>query len=128
MMKAVAVAMAAQIMRRILLDQARRRVAAKRGGNVERVNLDGLPDIGGGRRGSWVGCTFSVVREFKMEIPTLKFSTLILCVGLVSELELRCPHTGEGTRAPAGLTISAAASLTAGRECSSFRVTVLSSF
>jgi hypothetical protein len=63
--------MAAQIMRRILLDQARRRVTAKRGGNVERVNLDELPDIGRGRRGSWVGCTFSVVREVKMEIPTL---------------------------------------------------------
>jgi ECF sigma factor len=71
MMKAVAVAMAGQIMRRILLDQARRRVAAKRGGNVERVNLDELPAIVGGRRGGWVGCTFSVVREFKMEIPTL---------------------------------------------------------
>src|SRR6202035_2771009 len=42
-------AVAAQIMRRILLDQARRRVAAKRGGAKPRVDLDEVPDIGSGR-------------------------------------------------------------------------------
>ena len=42
-------AVSAQIMRHILLDRARRRVAAKRGGAAERVNLDELPDISGGR-------------------------------------------------------------------------------
>jgi RNA polymerase sigma factor (TIGR02999 family) len=42
-------AISAQIMRRILLDQARRRVAAKRGGASPRVNLDEIPDIGSGR-------------------------------------------------------------------------------
>jgi RNA polymerase sigma factor (TIGR02999 family) len=42
-------AVSAQIMRHILLDRARRRVAAKRGGDAERVNLDELPDIGSGR-------------------------------------------------------------------------------
>jgi len=42
-------AVSAQIMRRILLDRARRRVAAKRGGVAPRVNLDELPDIGSGR-------------------------------------------------------------------------------
>jgi RNA polymerase sigma factor (TIGR02999 family) len=42
-------AISAQIMRRILLDQARRRVAAKRGGATPRVNLDEIPDIGSGR-------------------------------------------------------------------------------
>jgi RNA polymerase sigma factor (TIGR02999 family) len=42
-------AVSAQIMRHILLDRARRRVAAKRGGDAERVNLDELPDIGGSR-------------------------------------------------------------------------------
>jgi RNA polymerase sigma-70 factor, ECF subfamily len=36
-------------MRRILIDKARRRVAAKRGGDAVCVNLDELPDIGGGR-------------------------------------------------------------------------------
>jgi RNA polymerase sigma-70 factor, ECF subfamily len=38
-------AVAAQIMRRILLDRARSRVAAKRGGNVARINLDDAPDM-----------------------------------------------------------------------------------
>src|ERR1700675_4315731 len=42
-------AVAAQIMRHILLDRARRRVAAKRGGNAERVDLDELPDLSGER-------------------------------------------------------------------------------
>jgi RNA polymerase sigma-70 factor, ECF subfamily len=38
-------AVSAQIMRHILIDRARRRVAAKRGGTAERVNLDELPDL-----------------------------------------------------------------------------------
>src|SRR5258708_1190289 len=42
-------AISAQIMRHILLDRARRRVAAKRGGAAARVNLDEVPDIGSGR-------------------------------------------------------------------------------
>ena len=42
-------AVSAQIMRRILLDRARRRVAAKRGGAAPRLNLDEVPDIGSGR-------------------------------------------------------------------------------
>src|SRR5215208_7805399 len=42
-------AVAAQIMRRILLDRARRRVAAKRGGAAVRLNLDEVPDMGAGR-------------------------------------------------------------------------------
>ncbi len=42
-------AIAARIMRRILLDRARRRMAAKRGGAMQRLNLDEVPDIGSGR-------------------------------------------------------------------------------
>jgi RNA polymerase sigma factor (TIGR02999 family) len=42
-------AVSAQIMRHILLDRARRRIAAKRGGTAERVNLDELPDLSGNR-------------------------------------------------------------------------------
>src|SRR5437660_9679169 len=44
-------AVAAQIMRRILLDAARKRGAAKRGGHSPHVNLEEIPDIGF-RRGS----------------------------------------------------------------------------
>ena len=39
-------AISAQIMRNILLDRARRRLAAKRGGDAQRINLDELPDFG----------------------------------------------------------------------------------
>ena len=42
-------AVSAQIMRHILLDRARRRVAAKRGGPAERLNLDEVPDLSGDR-------------------------------------------------------------------------------
>jgi len=42
-------AVSAQIMRHILLDRARRRVAAKRGGHAERVDLDEVPDLSGNR-------------------------------------------------------------------------------
>jgi RNA polymerase sigma factor (TIGR02999 family) len=42
-------AISAQIMRHILLDHARRRVAAKRGGAAARVNLDEVADIGAAR-------------------------------------------------------------------------------
>jgi RNA polymerase sigma factor (TIGR02999 family) len=38
-------AVSAQIMRRILLDRARSRVAAKRGGKGARINLDEAPDV-----------------------------------------------------------------------------------
>src|SRR6185369_16379842 len=46
-------AVAAQIMRRILLDAARKRVTTKRGGDSPRVNLDEVPDISS-ERGSEV--------------------------------------------------------------------------
>ena len=39
-------AVSAQIMRNILLDRARRRVAAKRGGDALHLNLDELPEVG----------------------------------------------------------------------------------
>jgi len=42
-------AVSAQIMRNILLQRARQRLTAKRGGTAERVNLDELPDVGGDR-------------------------------------------------------------------------------
>src|SRR5215475_5079296 len=42
-------AISAQIMRHILLDRARRRLSAKRGGALPRVNLDELSDVGSGR-------------------------------------------------------------------------------
>jgi RNA polymerase sigma factor (TIGR02999 family) len=42
-------AVAAQMMRRILVDAARARVTDKRGGAAQRVNLDEIPDVSSGR-------------------------------------------------------------------------------
>jgi len=42
-------AVAAQMMRRILVDAARKRATAKRGGDAARVNLDEVPDIASSR-------------------------------------------------------------------------------
>ena len=42
-------AVSAQIMRRILLDRARRRLSAKRGGAAVRIDLDQAPDVGSSR-------------------------------------------------------------------------------
>ena len=42
-------AVAAQMMRRILIDAARARVADRRGGAAERINLDEIPDVSSGR-------------------------------------------------------------------------------
>jgi RNA polymerase sigma factor (TIGR02999 family) len=42
-------AISAQVMRRILLDQARRRISAKRGGAAPQINLDEAPDLRSGR-------------------------------------------------------------------------------
>ena len=42
-------AVSARIMRHILLDRARSRLAEKRGGNVVRINLDEVPEIWGER-------------------------------------------------------------------------------
>jgi RNA polymerase sigma-70 factor (ECF subfamily) len=42
-------AVSSQIMRRILLDRARRRTAAKRGGKAPRINLDEVPDVSSDR-------------------------------------------------------------------------------
>src|ERR1700758_5559001 len=38
-------AISATMMRRILLDRARKRQAAKRGGKLPRVNLEDIPDV-----------------------------------------------------------------------------------
>src|ERR1035438_561093 len=42
-------AVSARIMRRILLDRARRRTAGKRGGNAVPINLDEIPDVSSAR-------------------------------------------------------------------------------
>lgn len=71
-------AVSALIMRHILLDQARRRVTGKRGGNAERVNLDELPDIGGSRASELIALddalnTLAAIDERKARVVELRF-------------------------------------------------------
>ena len=71
-------AVSALIMRHILLDQARRRVTGKRGGNAEQVNLDELPDIGGSRASELIAVddalnTLAAVDERKARVVELRF-------------------------------------------------------
>lgn len=71
-------AVSAQIMRHILLDQARRRIASKRGGDAERVNLDELPDIGGGRAKELIALddalsALAAIDERKARVVELRF-------------------------------------------------------
>src|ERR1700688_559768 len=47
-------AVSATIMRRILLDRARKRVASKRGGGLARVNLDEIPDVSSRKAGELI--------------------------------------------------------------------------
>jgi RNA polymerase sigma factor (TIGR02999 family) len=71
-------AVSAQIMRRILLDRARRRVAAKRGGKVETINLDEVADISNERAAELVKLddalrAFAEVDARKAQVVELRF-------------------------------------------------------
>jgi RNA polymerase sigma factor (TIGR02999 family) len=71
-------AVSAQIMRHILLDRARRRLADKRGGTAERVNLDELPDLGGGRARELIALddalnALAAIDERKARVVELRF-------------------------------------------------------
>lgn len=71
-------AVSAQIMRHILLDRARKRLAAKRGGSAEQVNLDEVPDLSGSRAGELVALddaltTLAKLDERKARVVELRF-------------------------------------------------------
>ncbi len=71
-------AVSAQIMRHILLDRARRRLTAKRGGSAERMNLDELPDLGSRRAKELVALddalsTLSELDARKARVVELRF-------------------------------------------------------
>jgi RNA polymerase sigma factor (TIGR02999 family) len=53
-------AVSSQIMRRILVDRARRRVAAKRGGKAAKVNVDEIPDLSGDRASEMIALDASL--------------------------------------------------------------------
>jgi RNA polymerase sigma factor (TIGR02999 family) len=71
-------AVSARIMRHILLDRARRRVAARRGGNAERVNLDELPDLARDRSSELIALdealnALAEIDERKARVVELRF-------------------------------------------------------
>ena len=71
-------AVSAQIMRHILLDRARKRLSAKRGGRVERVNLDEVPDLSGDRAEELIALddamkTLAKLDERKARVVELRF-------------------------------------------------------
>jgi len=71
-------AVSARIMRHILLDAARSRVAAKRGGHSPRVNLDEIPDISSRRGRELIALddalhTLAEVDPRKAEVVELRF-------------------------------------------------------
>ena len=71
-------AVAARMMRRILVDQARRRLAGKRGGKAPRVNLDEVPDLSSSRAGELIaldeGMTeLAKIDSRKVQVIELRF-------------------------------------------------------
>lgn len=71
-------AIAAQVMRRILLDRARKRATAKRGGDALPVNLDEVPDLAGERGSQLIAlddalCRLSEVDPRKGKVVELRF-------------------------------------------------------
>jgi RNA polymerase sigma-70 factor (ECF subfamily) len=71
-------AVAARMMRRILVDQARRRLAGKRGGKVPRANLDEVPDLASWRANELVALdeamnTLAQIDSRKARVIELRF-------------------------------------------------------
>jgi RNA polymerase sigma-70 factor (ECF subfamily) len=71
-------AVSATMMRRILLDRARKRKAGKRGGRLPQVNLDDVPDLGSGRARELVALddalnALAVVDPRKARVIELRF-------------------------------------------------------
>ena len=60
-------AVASQIMRRILLEQARRRAAAKRGDGAKKVDLDQIPDLNSDRSGQLIALDEALERLAKLD-------------------------------------------------------------
>jgi RNA polymerase sigma factor (TIGR02999 family) len=78
-------AVSSQIMRRILLDRARRRTAAKRGGNFPRVNLDEIPDLSSGRASELIALDDALNRLAEFDARKARVVELRFFGGLSAE-------------------------------------------
>ncbi len=75
-------AVAAQIMRHILLDAARKRGAAKRGGDARRLNLDEVPEIGAGPGSQLIALDEALDRLAEIDLRKAKVIELRFFGGL----------------------------------------------
>ena len=78
-------AVSAQIMRHILLDRARRRVAAKRGGKTPQVNLEEIPDVSSGRADELIALDNALNELAKVDPRKAKVVELRYFAGLSPE-------------------------------------------
>ncbi|HSU89252.1 MAG TPA: sigma-70 family RNA polymerase sigma factor, partial [Terriglobia bacterium] len=90
-------AVAARMMRRILVDQARRRLAGKRGGKMPRLNLDDVPDLSSKRDSELVALdegmnTLAEIDPRKARVIELRFFGG-LSVEETAEVLKISPHT-----------------------------------
>ena len=75
-------AIASRIMRRILLERARRRVAAKRGGAEERLNLEEAPDLAASPAAEIIALDDALKDLTKMDPRKAQVIELRFCGGL----------------------------------------------
>lgn len=78
-------ACSAQIMRRILLDAARKRLAAKRGGGSPRVNLDEVPDVSSLRASEMLALDDALIELTKVQPRKARIVELRFFAGLSVE-------------------------------------------
>jgi len=78
-------AVAAQMMRRILIDAARARVTDKRGGVARHVNLDEIPDVSSGRDRELVAIDYALHRLAELDPRKAKVIELRFFGGLSVE-------------------------------------------
>lgn len=78
-------AISSQIMRRILVDAARARAAEKRGGQVERINIDKLPELGWAREDELIALEDSLATLAKIDGRKVKVVELRFFGGLSVE-------------------------------------------
>ncbi len=78
-------AVAAQVMRHILLDEARRRGTGRRGGDVERLNLDEIPDVGRARGAQLIALDDALKRLAEVDLRKARVVELRFFGGLTAE-------------------------------------------
>lgn len=78
-------AVAAQVMRHILLDAARKRGAAKRGGNAPRVNLDEVPDLASNRGNQLIALDEALTRLGEVDARKARVVEMRFFAGLTVE-------------------------------------------